>query len=762
MQWKKDFSILLVFCMVLSFMPASAFAEGGVTGDVYIVQADTTEDTGIVEAAIAETTGEAPEETTGEEPGEVTKGTIAEVTEDQEALVFTAEEDAAEDEASDENQPIPVTADMDTNWAAGTYEVTGDVTIDGRITVLGKVTLNLTSGKLTAVHGIYVPDGSELEIFGSGELFAEGYQGNAAIGGNSNAKAGIIYIGGGVITANGGSNAAGIGGGSGMQDPFTSISIANANVTATGWDDGSAIGNGGTDSHKGSVSIASGMKLYAGNDGENFTVPSQAGNRSTHCYEYKNVRIEACDHPNHTYTSTRTGHTQTCEYCAKDDFKEEAHTYTAHGTTCTVCGYHLTDVYVTVVIGEREMEPISVSPYSTDNTLPYTGEIPAPEGKIFIGWDVNGETKQPGDPYEVDTAELRITALYADKITVTFDGNSGRLCPEDASETYLTYAVDLAKGTRYTIPDLKPYQPAIDEEPPVFQGWMIGDDRELKQAGYAFDVNEDVTLTAVWGVYTVAFDTKGGSAVENQTVFRGETVVKPEDPTRKDFSFRAWQLNGKDYDFIIPVTGDLTLTALWAGHITAPENVIASVNDEAVAEALAGETVKLSVQASAGQTVRELSVKYGEQELELTKVNETTYTFTMPEGPVSVALTMDMSPWASLQQELLAGGTVTLTGDLTATADDVALVIPTGKSVTLDLAGHTLSRGLDDAKEDGNVITVSGSLTITDSATGGTITGGNNTGNGGVVLAEGGSLTLQGGEISGNTANWWPGRSRIP
>lgn len=57
MQWKKVMSILLVFCMVLSFMPASAFAEEGVTGDVYIEQADDTEDTGIAEEAIVEATG---------------------------------------------------------------------------------------------------------------------------------------------------------------------------------------------------------------------------------------------------------------------------------------------------------------------------------------------------------------------------------------------------------------------------------------------------------------------------------------------------------------------------------------------------------------------------------------------------------------------------------------------------------------------------------------------------------------------------------
>lgn len=66
--------------------------------------------------------------------------------------------------------------------------------------------------------------------------------------------------------------------------------------------------------------------------------------------------------------------------------------------------------------------------------------------------------------------------------------------------------------------------------------------------------------------YTVTFDTNGGSAVPSQTVKHGQTVQKPADPTRPGKRFQGWQSKGtgKAYDFKAPVTGNLTLVAVWA------------------------------------------------------------------------------------------------------------------------------------------------------------------------------------------------------
>jgi len=134
-----------------------------------------------------------------------------------------------------------------------------------------------------------------------------------------------------------------------------------------------------------------------------------------------------------------------------------------------------------------------------------------------------------------------------------------------------------------------------------------------------------------------------------------------------------------------------------------------------------------------------------------------------------------ITDWAELQTALSAGGTVTLTQNLTA-AETGPLTVASGVTVTLDLNGHIIDRGLTAATVCGYVISVSGSLTIRDGAptathagdygslpAGGVITGGCNTDNssngnndgkgGGVYVDGGGSLTLESGSIAVNKAN---------
>ncbi len=85
-----------------------------------------------------------------------------------------------------------------------------------------------------------------------------------------------------------------------------------------------------------------------------------------------------------------------------------------------------------------------------------------------------------------------------------------------------------------------------------------------------------------------------------------------------------------------------------------------------------------------------------------------------------------------------------------------ALTVASNTYVIIDLNGHTIDRGLSNtlAVEDGYVISVRGTLTITDSRTGGKITGGNNIGIGscGGVYVYSGTFIMNGGTISGNDA----------
>ena len=68
-------------------------------------------------------------------------------------------------------------------------------------------------------------------------------------------------------------------------------------------------------------------------------------------------------------------------------------------------------------------------------------------------------------------------------------------------------------------------------------------------------------------LFTVTFDSNGGSAVASQQVERGKCAQQPKDPVKDGYEFVNWNLNGKAYDFVAPVTKSITLKAVWKAEI---------------------------------------------------------------------------------------------------------------------------------------------------------------------------------------------------
>ena len=67
-------------------------------------------------------------------------------------------------------------------------------------------------------------------------------------------------------------------------------------------------------------------------------------------------------------------------------------------------------------------------------------------------------------------------------------------------------------------------------------------------------------------VYTVTFDTSGGTAVESVRVVGGEAITAPAtNPTRAGYEFAGW-----DNDFTSPVTENLTIRANWTPNTDTP------------------------------------------------------------------------------------------------------------------------------------------------------------------------------------------------
>ena len=74
-------------------------------------------------------------------------------------------------------------------------------------------------------------------------------------------------------------------------------------------------------------------------------------------------------------------------------------------------------------------------------------------------------------------------------------------------------------------------------------------------------------------IYTVTYDSDGGSTISSSSVVEGERAARPADPVKEGYTFVEWRLNGTPYDFSKPVNADITLKAFYtdAGS-TIPDN----------------------------------------------------------------------------------------------------------------------------------------------------------------------------------------------
>ena len=115
---------------------------------------------------------------------------------------------------------------------------------------------------------------------------------------------------------------------------------------------------------------------------------------------------------------------------------------------------------------------------------------------------------------------------------------------------------------------VKPENPTRNEY--GFVAWYK--DKGLKNE-WRFDtdvVTANITLYAKWQwhVFTVSFNSNGGSAVLPKTVKIFENAVKPEDPTRSGFLFVSWYMDEElnyRWDFNRnTVSSDMTLHAKWS------------------------------------------------------------------------------------------------------------------------------------------------------------------------------------------------------
>ncbi len=104
-----------------------------------------------------------------------------------------------------------------------------------------------------------------------------------------------------------------------------------------------------------------------------------------------------------------------------------------------------------------------------------------------------------------------------------------------------------------------------------------GNNVEFVYTGYGTNVKGG-SLVSDPVMYTVSFDSNGGSAVESQKVEADRSAIEPQSPIREGYRFLGWNKDGKPYNFYTPVTGNITLQAQWEEYemLVSPMATIAS------------------------------------------------------------------------------------------------------------------------------------------------------------------------------------------
>ncbi|WP_459187661.1 InlB B-repeat-containing protein [Parabacteroides sp. APC149_11_2_Y6] len=185
---------------------------------------------------------------------------------------------------------------------------------------------------------------------------------------------------------------------------------------------------------------------------------------------------------------------------------------------------------------------------------------PIKEGETFLGWYKETAFTTVWDfEKDVVTQNLSLYARWAKPeqqvYTVSFETNGG----SEVAPLKVIEGDKLAKPTDPVKTDCS------------FLGWYI--DAALTEAWQfnTYTVKGNLTLYARWSnpgevVYTVSFDTDGGSEIEAVSVLDKETVLKPANPEKTGFEFKGWYSDPEKvtvYDFESLVTADITLYAKW-------------------------------------------------------------------------------------------------------------------------------------------------------------------------------------------------------
>ena len=212
--------------------------------------------------------------------------------------------------------------------------------------------------------------------------------------------------------------------------------------------------------------------------------------------------------------------------------------------------------------------------YNEEITAP---EEPTKEGYTFKGWYTDQECT---NKYVFNKMPNHNITLYAgwDKntYTVSFNTNGGtELMPILVEQQDKVVSPSDPTKTGYT-----------------FKGWYT-DQGLINLYDFNTEITSNITLYAKWekNKYTVHYNTNGGNIIEDEEVYYGDAVPRPQDPVRDGYTFKGWLNEGLgEYEFGTMPNYNLNLQAKW------------QVNK-----------YKITFDSNGGSTVNQIESEYGKK-----------------------------------------------------------------------------------------------------------------------------------------------------
>lgn len=174
------------------------------------------------------------------------------------------------------------------------------------------------------------------------------------------------------------------------------------------------------------------------------------------------------------------------------------------------------------------------------------------EGYIFGGWFLDNNftlAAVAGLEIEEDTV---LYAKWIKLFNVTYNTLGHGTTPEGISNVLA----------------LPESLPVLSEEGYIFEGWHL-DSKFTTKATEGAAISANTTLFAKWTkipVYTVVFDSQGGSLVDSISLLKGIKLTELKDPSKAGYIFRGWYID-KEYTTLWNIDNeiekDITLYAKW-------------------------------------------------------------------------------------------------------------------------------------------------------------------------------------------------------